>query len=452
MRITRKVFHDLAIWMVGFGLLIGIVFPFFVILLGVPSEIALKKVFFAACLGAGAVAGIFNFGLARWTVGARLRILADSMNEVDNNLEKMTYSGNMSECTAENCSITIDSEDEIGESALAFNRLVESLSLSMKTQASIRAFSEMLTRQLEIEALAENILLQFLEHTSAAGGLILYESDGSLKLAASRGIKNPHLVAESDHIQAAVNRGQSQTIHIPEDVRVEGVVMEFRPKEVAILPIKRKGVNIGVAVLATGQTFDSDQYTLIELFMQGVGLALNNAIAHDSLQRLAALDPLTGVYNRRFGLKRLREEFSRSVRSAVPFGVMIFDLDHFKVVNDTYGHLAGDCVLKNICEIAKSTLREGDVLFRYGGEEFIAILPAASAKDIQDIAERLRNLVENNILPHNGQSIKVTLSIGGAAYPGNNAESEETLIQLADEALYKAKDGGRNKVVIAQHS
>ena len=188
-RITRKVFHDLAIWMVCFGLSIGIVFPFFVILLGVPSDIALNRVFFAACLGAGALAGVLNYGLARWVVGLRLRLLASSMSKVEQNLKKMTYSGDLSECTPENCMIPVDSEDEIGESALAFNRLVETLSKSMKTQAAVRSFSEMLTSQLEIETLAEKTLLQFFEHTDAVSGLVLYESGGELEIAASHGLK-----------------------------------------------------------------------------------------------------------------------------------------------------------------------------------------------------------------------------------------------------------------------
>lgn len=178
MRITRKVFHDLAIWMVGLGLAIGIVFPFFVMLLGVPSDTALKTIFFAACLGAGALVGILNYGLARWIVGVRLRILVNSMNHVEENLNQMIYSGDLSACTPDNCMITVDSKDEIGESALAFNRLVETLSISMKTQAAVRSFSEMLTSQLEIESLAENTLSQFFEHTDAVGGLILYESEG----------------------------------------------------------------------------------------------------------------------------------------------------------------------------------------------------------------------------------------------------------------------------------
>ena len=151
MRLTRKVFHDLAIWMIAFGLGIGIVFPFFVILLGVPSDIAFTLPFVLACLGAGAAAGVINFALARGVVGSRMKLLARAMKHIEENLMTMTTTGNMAQCTAEDCLIDVDSEDEIGESAAAFNRLVESLAHSMETQAAVRSFSEMLTSQLELE-------------------------------------------------------------------------------------------------------------------------------------------------------------------------------------------------------------------------------------------------------------------------------------------------------------
>ena len=447
MRITRRVFHDLAIWMVGFGLLIGVVFPFFVIMLGVPSNIALKTVFFLACLCAGALAGMLNFGLARWIVGVRLRVLANRMSQVEQNLNKMTFTGDLSECTPDKCMILVDSEDEIGESAQAFNHLVESLSKSMKTQLAVRSFSEMLASQLEIESLAENALIQFFEHTDAVGGLILYESEAELKIAASRGLRNPELVIQSDHVRVAARTGQRQIISTPDDVRVEGIVMDFRPTEIIVFPVKNKGVPLGVVVLATGRTFDPDQQAIIDLFMQGLGLALNNALAHDNLQSLAALDPLTGIYNRRFGLSRLQEEFGRAVRASTPLGIMIFDIDHFKTVNDKYGPFIGDRVLKSICAIARSSLREGDILFRYGGEEFLAVLPAASIEDLRIIAERLRKRIEDNALSDGTNVVQVTVSIGGADYPNQNVDNIDQLIRLADEALFKAKDSGRNRAV-----
>ena len=430
--------------------MIGLVFPFFVMVLGVPRDIALTPVFFVACLGAGALAGVINYGLARGVVGGRLRVLAGSMRHVEENLLSMTFSGDLSQCTPENCSIVVDSEDEIGDSALAFNRLVEALAVSMRTQAAVRSFSEMLTSQLEIESLGDNALRLFFEHTGAAGGLILYEAAGELKVAASRGLRDPDKVAASDHVRVAVRTGERQSVAIPDDVRVEGVVADFRPGEVIVFPVTYKSVPLGVVVLATGRTFNPDHRARIDLFLQGLGLALNNAMAHDRLQRLAALDPLTGVYNRRFGLVRLHEEFGRAVRANTPVGILMLDIDHFKAVNDTYGHLVGDRLLKSICAIARSSLREGDVLLRYGGEEFLAVLPAASAEDLRLVGERLRRAVEDSALSDGAKTVRVTLSVGGAAYPNQNVESEEVLIRLADEALYRAKESGRNRVEISR--
>jgi two-component system, cell cycle response regulator len=449
-RITRGVFQDLAIWMVGFGLCIGIAFPFFSMALGVSSAIALSPLFFAACLGAGALAGAINFGLSRRIVGHRLRVLADGMNHVESNLNAMTYNDDLSRCTPEDCAIPADSDDEIGESAGAFNRLVVSLSQSMRTQAAVRSFSAMLTSQLEIDGLAESALRQFFEHSGAVGGLILYESGGELLVAASRGLRDPESVSASDHVMNALRTKQRQVIEIPDDIRVESVLADFRPSEVIVSPITYKEVPLGVIVLATGHSFSPDNLALIELQLQGLGLALNNALVHDRLQRLAALDPLTAVYNRRFGLGRLSEEFARAVRASTPLGVLMFDIDHFKNVNDTYGHLIGDRILKSICVIARTALREGDILFRYGGEEFVAVLPAASAEDLLLTGERMRRAIEDSSLSDGERTVRVTISIGGAAYPNQNVESEELLVQLADKALYRAKDTGRNRVEIAK--
>jgi diguanylate cyclase (GGDEF)-like protein len=450
MRITRGVFLDVAIWMVGFGLCIGVAFPFFVMMLGAPPEVALKPVFFAACLGAGALSGVINYSLARWIVGGRMRILANGMGHVEQNLKAMTFSGDLSGCTPDNCAILVDSKDEIGESAGAFNRLVTSLSSSMRTQAAVRSFSEMLTSQLEIETLAENALREFFEHTGAAGGAIFYESDGELRLAASRGLRDPGSIAASDHVRAALRTETTQVIAIPDDVQVEGVVTDFRPSEVIVSPIAYRGVPLGVVVLATGRPFNADHRALLSLFLQGLGLALNNALAHDRLQRLAALDPLTGIYNRRFGLGRLHEEFARAVRADTCLGVLMFDIDRFKTVNDTYGHLVGDRVLKSICTIARSTIREGDVLFRYGGEEFVAVLPAAAAEDVRLLGERLRRAIMDSSLADGEKTVRVTVSVGGVAYPNQNVENEEGLIRLVDEALYRAKESGRNRTEIAK--
>ncbi len=450
MRITRSVFCDLAVWMIAFGLSIGVVFPFFVILLGVPATTSLTPVFFIACLGAGAIVGLISFTLARLVVGGRMRLLSRSMTHIQEMLIEMTVTGNMGRCTPEECSIDVDSKDEIGESAMAFNRLVEALTDAMRTQAALRSFSEVLTSQLEIEALARQALTQFIEHTGATGGAILYESAGELAVAAAHGIKDAEPLADSDHVRLALRTGQPQTLRIPAGIKVDGVLADFRPSEVRVLPIGYKEIPLGVVVLATTGTFDGEARIRMELFRQSLGLALNNAIAHDRLQRLAALDPLTGVYNRRFGLTRLHEEFDRAVRLNSPLGVLMVDIDHFKRVNDTYGHLIGDRLLVAITGIAKTILRDGDVLVRYGGEEFLAVLPAASLDDVELIGERLRRAVEESSITDGSRTIRATVSLGGAAYPTQNVEKEEQLVQLADAALYRAKESGRNKLVLSR--
>ena len=450
MRITRKVFHDLAIWMIAFGLGIGIVFPFLVVPLGVPLRTALTLKFFLACLGAGALAGGINYVLARLVVGRRMRVLAHGMTHIEETILESAVSGEMGRCSPGDCTIEVDSEDEIGESAVAFNRLVQTLAYSLETQAAVRSFSNLLTSQLELESLTEQALDSFMQHTGASGGAILYESGGELVPVASHGLEDADSLADSDHVRLAMRAGETQTIRFPEDVRVDGVVASFRPTEVFILPATYKSIPLGVVVLAATAPFSPEAKTRMDLFRQSFGLALNNAIAHDRLQRLAALDPLTGIYNRRFGMGRLREEFDRAVRLNVPLGVLMFDIDHFKHVNDTYGHMVGDRVLVSVAGIARTVLRDGDVFVRYGGEEFLAVLPAASMEDLRLVAERLRRCIEDSSVTDGAQTIRVTASLGAAAFPDQSVEREDQLVQLADDALYRAKESGRNRIVLAR--
>ncbi len=450
MRITRKVFYDLAIWMVALGLAVGLLFPFFVTFLGVDPATAFSLQFMVSCLGAGAAVGLMNHALAHGVVGSRIQLLATRMWDVHQQLKAMTYSLDLSLCGADRCMIPVDSEDELGEAARAFNRLVDALAQSIATQAAVRSFSEAMTSFLDIKELAEQALSQFFQHTGAVGGVILCESDGELKVAACRGIRDPDKVAESDHVQRCAATRTTEVIAIPEHIRVDGLLMEVRPSEVLLVPIQHKQVLLGVVVLATVNQFDSDHLGRVELFRQGLGLALNNAIAHDRLQRLAALDPLTGVYNRRFGLGRLHEEFGRAVRARSPLGVLMMDIDHFKRVNDTYGHLVGDRLLKAVAAIMRASMREGDILVRYGGEEFLAVLPAASLEDVRLVAERIRRSVEESVLADGERSVRVTLSAGGAAYPTVDVDTERELVSHADEALYRAKSLGRNRVELAR--
>ncbi|WP_232470222.1 MULTISPECIES: GGDEF domain-containing protein [Methylococcus] len=448
-RLTRKVFVDLSIWMIGFGLLIGLVFPFFTLCLGIPSSYVLTPVFFTACIAAGFAVGAMNIALARSVVGERARLLAERMGLVASRLQDMAQGNTPEKCTPEHCAIEVDSDDEIGDGARAFNQLIQSLALSIETETAVRTFTEMLVSELDVHQLTEQALALLLQHTGADGGAILVEVEGGIRVAASHGIGSPHTLANNDRVRHALRTERRHRVKLPEDLLVDGMLAQFRPREVLIDPVQHKEVVLGAVVLASGQGFSVEDRNRLDVFERGLALALHNAILYDRLQTLAALDPLTGTYNRRFGVARLREEFQRAVRLNLPLGLLMFDIDYFKRINDTYGHLAGDRVLARVAKTARSVLREGDVLIRYGGEEFIAVLPAASRPDLEYVGERLRHMVDDLVVVDGDQSIRVTVSIGATAYPDTEVEDETALVDRADKALYAAKTGGRNRLVIS---
>jgi diguanylate cyclase (GGDEF)-like protein len=172
-------------------------------------------------------------------------------------------------------------------------------------------------------------------------------------------------------------------------------------------------------------------------------------IANKRLRKLSITDGLTELYNHRHVHELLHEEFERSRRSGEPLGVAMIDLDRFKQVNDTYGHPTGDVILYETARILRDTAREIDMVGRYGGEEFIAILPNTSEDDAARFAERVRRAVEGHVYRDEASEIRMTCSSGAASFPREGVESPESLLKEADSALYAAKESGRNRVVRA---
>ncbi|MFZ5453382.1 MAG: sensor domain-containing diguanylate cyclase [Thermodesulfobacteriota bacterium] len=179
-----------------------------------------------------------------------------------------------------------------------------------------------------------------------------------------------------------------------------------------------------------------------------ISMALANLNLRESLHMQAIIDPLTGLYNRRYMEETLEREIHRGRRRKAPLGIILMDLDYFKRVNDTYGHEAGDTLLAAIGRFLKKHIRREDVPCRYGGEEFLLILPDASLENSYKRAEELRHLLGRLDIKHQGQSLgKITASLGVANCPGHGDNVEEVM-RAADAALYQAKTGGRNQVVV----
>lgn len=449
-RLTARVFTDLAIWMMSFGLVIGLVFPPFLTLLGLPPAAIYTPLFITTSVLAGLFVGMVNYILVNVIVRPRLRTLSSRMDTVREVLSRsMREDEDWDDHDHRKCHITVDSVDEIGQTAQAFNGMIETLKKSRELSSAAQAFSRALSSDLELSTLGERGLDLMLRYSGVDAGAIYIEEDGELQLLASHAVSNAESLGRSAFLLRAMRTEDEVHVHLPMDVEVDALLTTFRPREILIVPIRYKKKAMGVILLATGDQFTDKVKGMMELFRQGLSLAVNNAVIHSQLQRIAVLDALTGAYNRRFGMQRLKEEFSRAQRTDMPLGVMMFDIDHFKSINDTYGHMIGDRVLIEVSRRAQQCLREGDVLVRYGGEEFLLILPGAACDDCAQIAERLLRSIRESGVREDGQQIQVTVSVGYTAYPRLEVASADEMVQTADEALYEAKHGGRNCAVAA---
>jgi diguanylate cyclase (GGDEF)-like protein len=194
--------------------------------------------------------------------------------------------------------------------------------------------------------------------------------------------------------------------------------------------------------------FDEDNLRLLNIIGQQVSIALDNAELYERMHELATVDSLTGVYNRLYFQERLQQEFENAQKNEYELSLAIFDIDHFKRFNDTFGHLFGDKVLRHISDLLKNSLRSGDIIARFGGEEFVLLFPRTGIKEAYDKVEVLREKIAKTAIRDELVTASVTVSFGLSAYP-EVSTTESDLLKMADNALYDAKESGRNCVKIA---
>ena len=232
-------------------------------------------------------------------------------------------------------------------------------------------------------------------------------------------------------------------------------------QSIAILPLVRQGRVIGSLNLGS---CDSRRYLsgsgteLLERLAAIVAICIENTLNLERLKRTGLTDSLTAVNNRRFFDQRITEEIERSRRNAQPLSCLFVDIDHFKQINDQYGHQTGDRMLQGVAKLLDLQMRRSDVLARYGGEEFAVLLYNTPLDAAEEIAERVRQTVAEQTLENNGRApVRVTVSIGVAtAHPAHSVlnieQQAESLVAQADEALLQAKRSGRNRVCTARIS
>jgi diguanylate cyclase (GGDEF)-like protein len=225
--------------------------------------------------------------------------------------------------------------------------------------------------------------------------------------------------------------------------------IRLRPASFLGLPMIVQDRVIGIFAITSQRpgAFDQQHLEFLRMLGSQAAVSIADAKLHDEVNRLATTDGLTGVANHRRFQERLNDEFERQAREAGRFTLIMIDVDHFKKINDRFGHPAGDRVLSQIAAVLVKTVRKIDVVARYGGEEFAVILLNSGPKESLQLAERIRKAVEGLSLMINGEPLKITISLGMAVYP-DDAPDRQTLIERSDRALYTAKNGGRNRTCV----
>ena len=245
--------------------------------------------------------------------------------------------------------------------------------------------------------------------------------------------------------------------HVVEDPKIGPIcphLINTPPAPYVCLPLMAKGDILGLLHLknafstnGSGIQEIADLRQMATTLSEYLSLSIANVKLSESLSRQSIQDPQTGLYNRRFMEESLLREITRAVRKNTPIGIIMGDLDHFKKFNDVYGHAAGDKIISQIGKLFNDKFRGSDIACRYGGEEFLIILPETSLTDTIKRADSLREEIKKMEMVFQGQILgTITMSMGVAAYPDNGTRMDE-LLRVADTALYKAKQEGRDRVV-----
>jgi diguanylate cyclase (GGDEF)-like protein len=214
------------------------------------------------------------------------------------------------------------------------------------------------------------------------------------------------------------------------------------------VPLRTMGRALGVVALAApaGEPFSPDDLRTLSGFADYAAIALSNARHHERVRELTLLDDHTGLYNARHLHRVLDAEVARAARFRRSVSVLFFDLDHFKLVNDAHGHQAGSALLREVGDVMRATLRTMDVPIRYGGDEFVAVLPEATREQARAAAERLAQALRARSFLHDrGLDVHITASFGVATFP-EDGNGPDDLLKAADGAMYRAKASGRDAI------
>lgn len=321
---------------------------------------------------------------------------------------------------------------------------------------AINAIARQTTAIVEVDQLLKTVCEQIAQRFNIDHVSVVMWQGGNLVVKAMHGKLTPSLKV-GDSLPA--NTGlcyraitTAETIIQNNVDEVEGFVRGFaQTKSEMCVPMIFFGDKVGVLALdsAKRDAFEEADIQPLESVADICAAAIKNTVYFEQAQQLAFKDGLTGIFNRRFFELRIAEELERANRYQQNLAVVMLDIDHFKKLNDEFGHLLGDEVLRQVSQILNDSMRKGDVVCRYGGEEFALLLPQATPENAAEAAEKVRRNIESHHFP--GVPRRVTISCGVAGHPEFGRTRDE-IVAAADAALYAAKQAGRNRVMNAEQA
>jgi len=359
--------------------------------------------------------------------------------------------------------ITASDEGEAGRLGSAFNQMTGELRRSLTElessredlRSSLERIGDALSSTHDLDRLLNVVLDTARATLGAEAGVVLYRSADQLRLVTGQGLEAAGLPEPSAVSPGTGVLGRVVTSGAPVRGEIGSGPPALQPSgvepahgDVLAVPLRSMGQVVGVVALydrVDGRPFDEGDEDALGTLVGQASIAVDNVQLHNEAQRLSTTDPLTGLWNFRYLSMSLAREIERSTRFARPLAVLMLDLDHFKAVNDTYGHPRGDTVLRELAHRVQEQIREVDTFARYGGEEFVVVLPETTVEGAAQLAERICVAVRRELFRYeNEEPLQVTVSVGGAAFP-DHGSSPATLMRAADKALYVAKAEGRDR-------
>lgn len=418
LRLTRRVFWDLAVYMVGLGLAVGVVFPPFAILLGVPGRVAARPVFVLACLGAGFIVGAVNYALCRGVVGGRLAVLSSRLRSAADTVAHASRTGDWAGSPSSR--IAVDSDDQLGATAQAFNSLLDALEDGEHFRSLVRNASDVIT----VVDPDGTITYQ----TPSIASVLGYPPAVLVGTAVQDLLHPDDAAAFADHL-AGVVTGPPQAMTVESRMR------------------HRDGTWRWVETVASN-LLDDQAVNGVVLTTRAIG---DRKDLEERLRTQAFHDPLTGLPNRALFMDRLRDAESLEQTTGTPLAVLFCDLDNLKTVNDKLGHEGGDLLLRAVTEQLCAGVRGEGTVARLSGDEFAILLTGTdSAARAQCAADRILTSLRDPVRLGD-RDVHTGLSIGVAS-SSTSAASGIGLLRAADVAMYVAKTTGKGRCEVFQPS